>query len=245
MSPYANFIADLAAWATLGTAVGTAALAAATFVLARKTSREVEAATAQAAASVQQVDQSTRQAEAAERALLAQTQPFLSGVPWGLAVRTPLFARSMVKPSEREDASQVIVSIVGSPAQAAEVRLPYRNVGNGTALIQSTEVVISGNTGFVAESTTPVVPPGEIAEVVLAVDATHSSLGEVVAMYGGAQDFTAIIGYADVSGAARGALRLDAYARPGSKDWYVRQMFWADTSENVRTRPSFGSQPSS
>src|SRR4051794_13010729 len=104
---------DAATWANIGTAVGTALLAVATFRLARRTAEQsdanraqaaagaeqAKAATAQAAASSEQATAATAQAAAAseqtrllaeqsataERALRASIRPLLVDVPDGLS----------------------------------------------------------------------------------------------------------------------------------------------------------------
>ena len=244
----ATFVEDLAAWATLGTAVGTVLLAFATFLLAQRTSREVEAATAQAEASGRQVAQSARQAEAAERALLAQTRPLLSDVPWGLTQRVTGYRYNSgdflgTGEAMYGDASALSVSVTTGDSGRAHLKVPFRNVGNGTAIVRSVEFIFSAGPGLTGGTSSPVVPPGELADATLDADAQSPGFAEVVAMREGSRTFSVLVSYADADGTPRGAIRFDAHAQ-GDRGWFVRQVFWADDARAAREGPAFGSQPS-
>jgi len=91
-----------------------------------------------------------------------------------------------------------------------------------------------------------VVPPTEGTDVVAAPDP------QAAAELDSENGFSVAIGFADVSGRARGAVRLDVNKRtismrvgvyaPEVRRW-VRQVHWAETLDAVRDNPKLGTQP--
>lgn len=247
----------IAAWATVGTAAGTGMLALATFFLARRTTAEVTAATSQARASLEQVEISQQQAKVAERALAAQTQPLLTDVPWGVA---QLVAGYAMKPGS--DSRSVLSSVFGPKEahyrDASEVRvwldqetrgvrfaIPVRNVGNGTALIQAVVFRFSNDASLTGFPASPVVPPREVT--VLSLDLEGGDDPDVsVATQAVEQgtSFSVVTAYADSSGEAKRAVRLDVYPGEDSdSDWWVRQVHWDESIEAVVSNPDMSSTP--
>lgn len=253
-------IEQLTAWATFGTAVGTILLAFATFVLARRTKSEVEAANRQAkasaeqsVASLQQARASHRQAELAEQALSAQSSPLLTDVPFGIpavsgysAINRGEKSRIMQevfgpKQPHYSDASVVNVFVDETGGSGARLYVPFRNVGNGAALIGTVEFLLSGNSGFTGSASTPVVPVGEVAEAVLKVPFDHHSYAEPLAIVNENRPFSVVVTYSDVDKQDFRTVRLDI--SPSDSDWFVRQVHWADSREEVIRNPTMSSHP--
>ncbi|MDX6690592.1 MAG: hypothetical protein QOG15_2049 [Solirubrobacteraceae bacterium] len=198
---------------TIATAVGTLALAAATFSLAMKTRDVVRASQDEASAARDAVKVGTEQAAIATAALDAQTQPFLT-----VGTRKP----------EVMNFDSVHV----------------RNAGPGTAIVTRAVFVSSNGDVTLGAAYDPVIPPGESSSILRQGPFIPSGAPSRE------QTFSAAIEYSDVSGRVRGAVRLDLHKPDGQLDAYgdgprlrVRQVFWADTLDEVRERPMFGSQP--
>lgn len=113
-----------------------------------------------------------------------------------------------------------------------------RNVGNGTAIV-TTAVFIYDGRRISAAAVDPAMPAGESTTIRLPAPPTFEI----------SNNFSVAVAFADVSGRQRGAVRLDVYERreEGGYDpessWWVRQVFWADTLDEVIDRPRLGSQP--
>jgi hypothetical protein len=257
-------IEDVAAYAGVATAVGTLSLAAATYYLARGASAEVVAATEQArataeqsAASLEQSKASARQAAAAEQALTAQTAPLLGDVPFGIPVVSGYRTRpasgsqsimaSMLghrEPTYR-DASEIAVYIDVNGLKDANIRVPFRNVGNGVAIVQDMMFFIGDDTELAGASSTPVIPTGQVAEAELSVlpsadgyEGAHSAIETRTA-------FAVAIAYGDATGASSGAIRLDVAPTPDNEldDWFVRQVHWGGTLAEACDNPRLSSRP--
>jgi hypothetical protein len=255
-------VEQLAAYAGLGTAVGTALLAVATFVLARRTKAEVEAANRQAtassdqsAASLEQAKASHRQAELAEKALRVQTSPLLTDVPYGIPAvsgytpidksdkRSAIIGLYGPKQPHFRDASLVTAYVDANGEGHVQIEVPFRNVGNGAAIVSRVEFLFGGNTGFESAASSPVVPAGEIAEAVLDIDPNHHAYAEPKNAIDGDNPFRVVISYNDADGNHFGAVRLDLDAVETT--WSVRQVHWAKSRDEVLSAPAMSSVASS
>jgi hypothetical protein len=257
-------IEEVAAYASVATAVGTLSLAAATYYLARGASAEVVAATAQArataeqsAASLEQSKASTRQAAAAEQALTAQTAPLLSDVPFGIPVvsgyRTkpnpgsPSIMDSLLghrEPTYR-DASEIAVYVDENGLKDANIRVPFRNVGNGVAIVQDMVFFVGDETELGGASSVPVIPTGQVAEAELSILPSADGYEGARSVITKRTAFAVAIAYGDATGASSGAIRLDVAPTADSEadDWFVRQVHWGDTLAEARHSPRLSSRP--
>jgi hypothetical protein len=249
-------LADFSADAQGATAVGTLLLAIATYLLARRAASEVRAANEQARASAAQSAASTLQAEAAERAVAVQTAPLLADVPFGIPVVTGYRIKSRTgrisvmemmigdqEPTYR-DASEIRIFIDETGYKEANIEVPFRNVGNGPAVIDAVTVVIAEGCELVGHPSTPIVPSGEIASAEMAIspgvegyDVAHSAITNRA-------PFSVLIAYGDARGEPFGAMRMDIAPLkrpPDSDDWLVRQVHWGDTAQEVGSEPRLSS----
>jgi hypothetical protein len=249
-------LADFSADAQGATAVGTLLLAIATYLLARRATSEVRAANEQARASAAQSAASTRQAEAAERAVAVQTAPLLADVPFGIPVVTGYRIKSPTgkigmmemligdqEPTYR-DASEITTFIDEHGYKDANITVPFRNVGNGPAVINTVTVVLADGHELAGHPSTPVVPSSEIASAEVTIfpdvegyDAVHSALTNRAS-------FSVLIAYGDARGEPFGAMRMDIapLKRPPDSDaWLVQQVHWGDTAQEARYKPRLSS----
>ncbi len=236
---------DWVAIGTFVTAAGTLALALATVYLGRQTRDAVDTARQEAHAVNEGLAVGRDQAKIARLALDAQTAPLLSSVPAGLA-RDPDSTTAVGEVVSWRDAGRIDASIYSvSTQREGIVSVPFRNIGNGVAVIRTVTVILSGNTGFTGNSESPAVPPGERSRAVLVVPANSPHWGEAEFVLASYKNFSVVVTYADPGGQARGAVRFDIYFRPppATLPWYVRQVHFADTYENVVRTPSSSSAP--
>jgi hypothetical protein len=256
-------IEEVSAYASVATAVGTLSLATATYYLARGASAEVVAATEQArataeqsAASLEQSKASARQAAAAEQALTAQTAPLLSDVPFGIPVvsgyrtkpssgsRESMFASMLGhrEPTDR-DASEIAVYIDENGLKDANMRIPFRNVVSGVAIVQDMRFIVGDETELGGVSSTPVIPTGQVAEAELSVLPSADGYERARSAIEKRTAFAAVIAYGDATGASSGAIRLDVSptADAEADDW-LRQVHWGETLAEVRHSPRLSSR---
>jgi hypothetical protein len=172
-------------------------------------------AAAAAAAAWIAVRHAERQAQTADAALEAQTQPLLTDIP----------SRDPAGQREENPSAEIRV---GSNDDIAWASVPVRNVGNGTALVQTVVFVADGAEADGAASN-EVVPKGELARLrlILHRKAGSPSLAMAEGWHADRQ-FSVLVGYADASGRPRGALRLDVQNRN------VSDRRWADAVERLR-----------
>lgn len=244
---------ELAAVAGAATAVGTLGLAVATYALARSTKQEVSAANRQAEASNIQVQLSQRQAEAAERALQAQIRPMLTDVPFGTpevagystkqtGSKSPFATFLGPREPHFRDASELHVWIDENSREVL-ADIPIRNVGNGSAVIESVSFLLGRPPHRVSGYTTsPVAPPRELVRVFVRPKGEDEAIASDVVK--NRQDFSVVVCYRDVSGGESQAMRLDVHPDQGPDgDWSVRQVHWDKTIEAVIESPAQSSWP--
>lgn len=227
---------QLVAWATVGTAAGTLILAAATYIMARRTGALAKSSSDELGLLNEQTEAARRQSIAAEAALRASVRPYLLDVPRGTMktiARGDVFPyvlagfRRHPPPSETRVVDLSIVDQYlpphdeGSPELDYWLRVPVRNVGAGVAILGDTHLVLHGH-GRVLTGTTSAnaLPPGEVAGLVFEVEpgawewdaAERSALAR--------SPVTATVMYTDSAGeqAARAQIQLLV---DEAKDYYV------------------------
>jgi hypothetical protein len=214
-------------------ALGTLALAVATFTLALYNRSIVKASQEQLETARQDLALAREQNETAQEALAVQTAPFLTNVP-----------RSLEHSPKGVDPSRIGVSYgtVGNEPRAL-VSVPFRNVGNGAAIITSVQVMIGGRM-FDASPRTPILPPGESAHAGFDASRRDEVFDYGVSLAVDGQDFSLVVGYADAAGSPHAALRLDLHNdRPGYDHWHVRQLHVGETAEAAMSHPHLSSLP--
>jgi hypothetical protein len=225
-------------------AIGTLALAAATFYLALSNRKIVATSQEQLKASQRDLELAREQNETAREALEAQTAPLLANVPWGLERKATRYLPTTGEEMDFKDSSRVTVSqVTHRDEPRVEISVPFRNVGNGVAIITSVQVMIGGLL-FDGVPSVPVLPPSELA--IAHVDAGRADpvfdRGLSLGLEG--VDFAVIVGYGDAAGNPRGAISLDVHREnPGSDVWRVRQLHMGDTAEAALNHPSLSSLP--
>ncbi len=230
----------IAAWATLGTAIGTIGLATATFVLAGKTQRLAQSGQETADAAKEelvllrtQTDAAQRQSRAAEEALNASVVPVLLDIPRHTMFQLPknilerLRYRSPLGPPGPSEIDLSIISANDS-ATFPSLVVPVRNVGAGVALGLAAAVTIEA-------IGTPIVrgePPSAIAvgghghvwfggseerlgEAGIVLDPNERARLRTLLLSG--QDLIVEIAYSDVSGRQEAAAAL-YLTRSGTTD---------------------------
>ena len=132
--------------------------------------------------------------------------------------------------------------------EEAQLTVPFRNVGNGTAIVQSVAFALSATAVVAGSSSTPVVPPGQVVKAGLTLGSSRSGFSDVREVIERRANFSVVIVYADAGGQPGGAVRLDVQASrdddggPSSK-WTVRQVHWDDTADGVRSSPRLSTDP--
>jgi hypothetical protein len=249
-------LADFSADATGATALGTLLLAIATYILARRATSEVRAANEQARASAAQSAASTRQAEAAERGVVAQTAPLLADVPFGIPVVTGYRVKSTTsrvsmmqmltgdqEPTYR-DASEITIYIDEHGHKDANIQVPFRNVGNGPAVINTVTATLSEGRELVGQPSSPVVPSGEIAKVEVVIFPDVDGYTSAHSAITNRAPFSVLIAYGDARGEPFGAMRMDIAPLkrpPDIDDWLVQQVHWGDTAQEAQSKPRLSS----
>jgi hypothetical protein len=160
-----------------------------------------------ATAALLAIRQAKQQTRTNREALETETQPLITDVPRGLRQEARGLDARTRQPTGWEDAGQIHIGTSGAePLCSASV--PVRNVGNGTARIDT--ITFKAYDGEAPGSVnSPVVPPGEITRVNLAClpGEAGSLAAESIALE--LRDFSIVIDYSDASGRHRGSLRLD------------------------------------
>jgi hypothetical protein len=220
-------------------AFGTLALAAATFMLGRRTRESVDATR-------EEVEAAQAQARTAQAALDSQTAPLLTGVPPGLGQEVEgRDIHSGEAASWRDQGEIVVQNVRKGDAKGVYFSVPFRNVGNGIALVQEIQVILSAGTPYVGVSRNPALPPGEQTRAYLSATRDKSSWTEADQTYTNPSPFCVLIGYGDAAGSSRGALRLDVSprSRGGVTSWHVRQVHFGDSIETALSAPRVSSFP--
>lgn len=225
-------------------AIGTILLAAATFSLAVYNRKIVVASQAQLKTARQDLILAREQNETAREALEAQTAPVLASVPWGLDREVVGYEVNTGEPAKHRDASQVTVSLGTAKNEPwVTISVPFRNVGNGVALITSVQIMIGGQL-FDGVPKTPVLPPGELSRAGIDIGRAGVAFDHGASLAVDGQDFAIVIGYSDAAGNARGAISLDIHRTgPTGDHWYVRRLHMGGTPEEALSRPSVSSLP--
>ena len=223
---------------TLATAIGTLGLALATYYLGARTREVVEA-------SREEAEAAREQGRTAQRALEAETAPFLTNVPAGLIdephKRNALTRRVITT----RDAASIDAYIASLNESEAWITVPLRNVGNGLALIQTTIFLIGSPEPRTGAPANPALPAGERTRVSLRLPSSSTEYDDVAGPLAAQSNFSVVVAYGDASGTTRGAVRLDVYhdALRMTRPWYVRQVHWGDTWQQARDAPRMSTQP--
>lgn len=223
-------------------AIGTLLLAVATFTLALYNRRVVVASQRQLETAQQDLTLSREQNQTAREALEAQTTPLLASVPWGLDREVLSYSAKTGEPRDSRDASHVIVS-AGAVAdeQRVTVSVPFRNVGNGVALITSVQIMIGGRL-FDGVPKAPLVPPGELSRGGMDVGRDSVAFEHALSLAIDGRDFAIVLGYADAGGTGRGAISLDVHrVSPAGDNWRVRKLNIGPTPDDALSRPTVSS----
>lgn len=208
----ASFLDGLAAWATVGTALGTLVLAGATYALARQTRQLAVSSTQELDLLRQQTEAAQRQSVAAEEALRASVRPFILDVPPGTFrevrrdIFETLFARSRRDPpppeTKKVDVSIVRHEIRAEPENYGErafwLEVPVRNVGNGVAVLEDAQLWLHGQ-GHVLGGTPAAFALPVDGVTTLSFEVTPGGPGWEIAMRAAAahEDMTAAVTYTD------------------------------------------------
>jgi hypothetical protein len=219
-------------------------LALATFLLALYNRKIVAASQKQLATAREDLLHSRRQSQTAREALETQTTPLLANLPRGLDRESVWFHAESGEPARFRDAAAIAVShgAIGNEERVF-ISVPYRNVGNGVALVTSAELMIGGRL-FPVSPRTPILPAGEASRAEI-----DAGMADLIFEYGlslavDGRDFAIIIGYADAAGKPRGAVRLDIHRDdPNGESWHVRQLHLGESSEAALSHPSLSSVP--
>ncbi len=224
----------IAAYATLGTALGTIVLAIATFTLAKKTASLAESGEQELALLRDQTQAAMRHSEAAEAALNASVAPLILDVPPRTLRPGPLRTRYTERAGRSEegklvtDRPDIDVSVITWDADRspAWLRIPIRNVGAGLALLDAASLTVEGEDGSwnvldaAPEDIPSVVPPGEIRQLVFVSEDTSLN-----AMVVSDDPLVVEVSYADVSGEQGAATILYvAKASKPRRHMYVRDV---------------------
>jgi len=225
-------------------AIGTILLAAATFSLAIYNRKIVVASQEQLETARQDLALAREQNETAREALEAQTAPVLASVPWGLDREVVWYNAATGEPASHRDASHVAVSLGTADNEPwVTISVPFRNVGNGVAVIASVQVMIGGRL-FDGVPKTPILPPGEMSRAGIDVGRASVAFDHGASLAADGQDFAIVVGYADAAGNSRGAISLDVHRdAPTGDRWHVRQLHIGDTPEDALSHPSLSSLP--
>lgn len=225
-------------------AIGTILLAAATFSLAVYNRKIVVASQEQLDTARQDLALAREQNETAHEALEAQTAPVLASVPWGLDREVVMYHAATGEPAGHRDASHVAVSLgTANNEPWVTISIPFRNVGNGVALITSVQLMIGGRL-FDGVPKTPILPPGELSRAGIECGSGSAAFDHGASLAADGQDFAIVVGYADAAGNARGAISLDVHREmPTGDRWYVRQLHMGGTPDDALSHPLISSLP--
>jgi hypothetical protein len=134
-----------------------------------------------------------------------------------------------------------VIPVIGGTDFLA-VAAHVRNAGIGTAVITSAKFIFGDDVIVAGGAKDPAIPPSEGTSVTAQIEEGTPQFEQASARATETQDFSLAAEYADVSGRRRGAVRLDIKRRSHG-EWWVRQVFWAGTIDDVRTNPKLGTQP--
>lgn len=225
-------------------AIGTILLAIATFSLALFNRRIVVASQRQLETAHEDLALAHEQNKTAREALEAQTAPVLASVPWGIDREIVWYDASTGEPRKHRDASQLTVSLAATRNEPrVTISVPFRNVGNGVAIVMSVQLMIGGQL-FDGVPGTPILPPGEMSRAGLEMGRDNVAFEHGASLAADGQDFAIVIGYADAAENSRGAISMDVHRSDlGSDFWRVRQLHIAGTPEDALSRPTLSSLP--
>jgi hypothetical protein len=238
-------IASISPGAWNWVAIGTLALALATFVLALYNRKIVAASQEQLRTSQRDLEIAREQTETAREALQAQTAPILANVPWGLKREATRYLEETGEERNFRDASRISVSqgADNNNQQVVWIEVPFRNVGNGVAIITSAQVMIGGVV-FETSASVPILPPGEIGCVQVDAHEADTIFERALSLAVDGVDFAAIVGFADAGGTPRGAISMDVHREaPNSPTWRVRQLHIGDLPDAALNHPTLSSLP--
>lgn len=232
-------------------AIGTLALALATFALAWQNRNVVQSAEQEAQAARDDLRVAREQADIAARSLAVQTQPFLSNVPLFLQ-QEPVSWYGGGEVASYRDAAEVMFRIDSridnagkllSDTKEATLSVPFRNIGAGAAVVRTVTFIFADGADIPGYAANPVVPSGEVAKARITVTQDAANWATIEETKDSDGNFSVVIGYADVAGADRGAVRLDVYSHLDNihGPWYVRQVHYASDVENVLASPAVSS----
>jgi len=198
---------------TEATAVGTLALAAATFLLALKTKALADTATKELTLVEKQIAETQRQSVTAEAALTASIRPVLVDVPRPTFRRGP--KTTTLNPAGFGTKSTADIDVSQIRSESADERLylivPVRNVGPGPARVTAVTVTAAGEgqTGApVAVGRGPsVIAAGEVAEVRFTAE-TGSGPAKLIQLLRTDDDLVVEASYTDVAGRQGAASQL-------------------------------------
>jgi hypothetical protein len=247
--------ADSSAWAfgwEAVVAIGTLALAASTWWLARKTSalalttsqeveqsaRQLKVAQEHAATALVASQASTEQTRLAQLTLNAQIRPVLVDLP--PRTHDPATERvEMILYPGRESQGRPGMLEVAVHKDGAMVSLPLRNAGNGLAMIRGISLEVGEATPPPSVAIQPAnVPPGEQARMnFLAApdDPAFQPMKKALAPGG---NFDVVVAYSDLAGQQMTLSRFSIY--DSDNGWVVRQVH---LQEPDAAQPYAGSAP--
>jgi hypothetical protein len=225
-------------------AIGTILLAIATFTLALYNRKTLLLSQDEMSVARSGLEAARRQNEVSTKTLDSQTAPILANVPWGVGREVVWYEAATGEPANFRDAASVAVSAGTAANQPwVTISVPFRNVGNGVALITSVHLMIGGSI-FDGTPKSPVVPPGESSRAGFEVGRSHPGFDHGVSLAVEGIDFAMVVGYADAGGAQRGAISLDVHREnPQADRWRVRQLHIGPNPDDALSRPTFSSLP--
>lgn len=209
---------EVVALGTLMLAVFTAALAFATFRLAKQTKKLGETASHQVALSREANAFSEASVDFSRQALEASLRPMLADVPSG-AVVSQIVAFDDGSTETVTDSGQVIVS---EKEDAILCSFPLRNVGSGVGLIVGLGLRF-GDRGWSGKASVAVIPPREGTRLAFTIPRDRPELRPGIEQLLGGQ-FTAEVRYTDANGAQPLITRI-SILRGEDARFRVRQVF--------------------
>ncbi len=162
----------------------------------------------------------------------AETQPLITDLPYGLVPEEVDWHEASGQMTKRTvDKAEVSVGTAG-PEPLAGATVPIRNVGNGAARITAIAFRLAEGSEAAGQVLNPVLPPDEMTYASFWRDPAEDESGVAEAIGMVYENFDVVISYADASGRAREAVRLDVVngERP-----YVADRQWATDADALRT----------
>ena len=155
------------------------------------------------------VRQARAERQVAVDAYEAQTQPLITDLPYGLVHEEVDWHEASGQATKRTfDKAEVSVGSAG-PEPVAGATVPIRNVGNGAARVTTVVFRLGDGAEAIGEVRNPVVPPNEITYASFWRDPSQDDGGIAESIGMLYENFDVIISYADASGRAREAVRLE------------------------------------